>query len=71
MYSVDIKFYLTCIRLTCSFKMIVFYFTVPNSVVNPHHFDADQDSTFHTDADPDSTFRPDADPDANPDPQHQ
>ncbi len=42
------------------------------SVVDPHHFDADPDSTHHPDADPDSDFLFDADPtflpDAYPDP---
>ena len=33
------------------------------SVVDPHHADADPDSTYHPDADPDSTYHPDADPD--------
>ncbi len=46
-------------------------------VADPHHFDADQDSTYHPDADPDANpdydflfdaypglaFHPDADPD--------
>jgi hypothetical protein len=45
-------------------------------VVDPHHFDADPDSTYHPDADPDSdffyadpdpTFHPDADPEPDPD----
>jgi hypothetical protein len=42
--------------------------------VNPHHFDADPDSTYLPDADPDSDFLFDADPDptlypdADPDP---
>jgi hypothetical protein len=48
------------------------------SVVDPHHFDADPDSTDHPDADPDPnsdflfgadpdpTFHSDADPDSNP-----
>ncbi len=47
------------------------------SVVDPHHVDADPDTTYHPDADPDSdffyadpypTFHFDADPDADPDP---
>jgi hypothetical protein len=33
------------------------------SVVDPHHVDADPESTYHPDADPD-----DADPDPDPDP---
>ncbi len=46
--------------------------------MDPHHFDADPDSTyhpdagpepvdplFHFDADPDSTYHPDADPDSD------
>jgi hypothetical protein len=45
--------------------------------VDPHHVDADPDTTYHPDADPDSdffyadpypTFHFDADPDADPDP---
>jgi hypothetical protein len=46
------------------------------SVVDPHHLDADPDSTYHPDTDPDSdflfdadpdpTFHPDADPDSDP-----
>jgi hypothetical protein len=32
-------------------------------VDDPHHFDADPDSTDHPDADPDSNFLFDADPD--------
>ncbi len=46
------------------------------NVVDPHHVDADPDSTYHSDADPDSdflfdadpdpTFQPDADPDPDP-----
>ncbi len=35
--------------------------------MNPHHFDADPDSTYHPDADQDSNFLFDADPDPNPD----
>jgi hypothetical protein len=27
-----------------------------SSDVDPHHFDADQDSSYHLDADPDSDF---------------
>jgi hypothetical protein len=40
------------------------------SVVDPHHFDADPDSTYHPDAasDADPTFHPDEDPDPDPDP---
>ncbi len=44
------------------------------SVVDPHHLDAEPDSTYHPDANPDSTFHPDVDldptfhPDADPDP---
>jgi hypothetical protein len=41
--------------------------------VDPHHHDADPDSTFHPDADPDSDFLFYAKPgyyDADPDPQH-
>jgi hypothetical protein len=41
--------------------------------VDPHHVDADPDSTDHPDADPDydfadpePTFHPDADPDPDP-----
>ncbi len=34
-----------------------------DSVVYPHHFDVDPDSTYHSDADPDPTFYRDADPD--------
>ncbi len=61
--------------------------TVRASVVDPHHFDLDPDSTYHpdadpdpeiwflfdadVDADPDSTFHPDADPDPDPDPSFQ
>jgi hypothetical protein len=47
---------------------------IQSSVVDPHHVDADPDSTYHPDADPDSDFLFDADPDptfhpdANPDP---
>jgi hypothetical protein len=37
--------------------------SIPSSVVDPHHLDADQDSTDHPDADPELTFHPDADPD--------
>jgi hypothetical protein len=33
------------------------------SVVDPHHLDADPDSTYHLDADPDSDFSFDVDPD--------
>jgi len=29
-------------------------FIVPDSVADPHHFDADPDPAFHFDADPDS-----------------
>jgi hypothetical protein len=46
------------------------------SVVDPHHLDADPDSTYHPDAvpdfefsfdaDPDPIFHPDADPDLDP-----
>ncbi len=39
--------------------------------MDPHHVDADPDSTYHPDADPDLTFHPDADPDPNPDPSFQ
>jgi hypothetical protein len=39
---------------------------VTGSVVDPHHFDADPESTFHPDADPDPTFHPDADPAPDP-----
>ncbi len=53
---------------------------VETSVVDPHHVDADPDSTYHPDADPhsdfylmrmriqdpDPTFQPDADPDPDP-----
>ncbi len=44
------------------------------SVVDPHPFDADPDSTYHPDVDPDSDFLFDVDPDptfhldADPDP---
>ncbi len=31
--------------------------------MDPHHVDADPDSTYHPDADPDSTYHPEADPD--------
>jgi len=34
--------------------------------VDPHHIDADPDSTNNTDSDPDPTFQPDADPDQDP-----
>jgi hypothetical protein len=34
-------------------------------MVDPHHIDADPDSTYHPDADPDPTFHPDADPDTD------
>jgi hypothetical protein len=34
--------------------------------VDPHHVDADPDSTYHPDANPDPTFHPDADPDPDP-----
>jgi hypothetical protein len=34
--------------------------------VDPHHVDADPDSTYHPVADLDSTFHPDADPDLDP-----
>jgi hypothetical protein len=54
---------------------------LPDSVVDPHHFDADSDSTYHPDADPDPYFQIkaqspdpayhfDVDPNADPDPQH-
>jgi hypothetical protein len=51
-------------------------FTIWNliSVVDPHHLDADPDSTYHPYADPDSTYYLDAVPDsdflfdADPDP---
>ncbi len=33
--------------------------------MDPHHIDADPDSTYHPDADPDPTFHPDADPDTD------
>jgi hypothetical protein len=33
--------------------------------MDPHHVDADPDSTYHPDADPDSDFLFDADPDAD------
>jgi hypothetical protein len=33
--------------------------------MDPHHVDADPDSTSHHDADPDSDFLFDADPDAD------
>ncbi len=33
--------------------------------MEPHHVDADPDSTYHPDADPDSDFLFDADPDAD------
>jgi hypothetical protein len=36
--------------------------------VDPHHLDADPDSTDHPDAVSDSDFLLDADPDADPDP---
>ncbi len=36
------------------------------SVVDPHHVDADPDSTYHPDANLDPTFHPDADPDPDP-----
>jgi hypothetical protein len=42
---------------------------VTSSVVDPHHFDADPDSTYHPDADPDADpliFLFDADPDPLP-----
>jgi hypothetical protein len=43
--------------------------------VDPHHLDADPDSTYHPDADPnldpDPTFHPDADSDPVPDPSVQ
>jgi hypothetical protein len=45
----------------------------PASVVDPHHLDADPDSTYHPDADSDSTYQPEKtrililfDPDADP-----
>jgi hypothetical protein len=31
-------------------------FSILNSVVDPHHVDADPDSTYHPDADPDPDF---------------
>jgi hypothetical protein len=34
--------------------------------VDPHHVDADPDSTYHPDANLDPTFHPDADPDPDP-----
>jgi hypothetical protein len=34
--------------------------------MDPHHVDADPDSTYHRDADPDSTYYPDAHPDPDP-----
>jgi hypothetical protein len=37
--------------------------TSNTSVVDPHHLDAEPDSTYYPDADPDSTYHPDADPD--------
>jgi hypothetical protein len=33
--------------------------------MDPHHVDADPDSTYHADADPDSDFLFDADPDSD------
>ncbi len=42
--------------------------SIPSGVVDPHHLDADPDSTNHPDADPDQTFHPDADADPDPDP---
>jgi hypothetical protein len=36
--------------------------TVPSSVVDPHHVDADPDSTYHLDADPDFDFLFEPDP---------
>ncbi len=35
--------------------------TSDTSVVDPHHLDAEPDSTYHPDADPDPTHHPDAD----------
>jgi hypothetical protein len=37
-----------------------------SSVVDPHYFDADPDSTYHPDVDLDPNFHPDADPDPDP-----
>jgi hypothetical protein len=34
--------------------------------VDPHHVDADPDSTYHPDANLDPTLHPDADPDPDP-----
>ncbi len=32
--------------------------------MDPHHVEADPDSTYHRDADPDATYHRDADPDS-------
>jgi hypothetical protein len=50
--------------------------SIVTSVVDPHHIDANPDSTYHPDADPNSdflfdadpgpTFHPNADPDPDP-----
>jgi hypothetical protein len=37
-------------------------YTASSSVVDPHHFDADPDSTYHPNADSYSDFLLDADP---------
>ncbi len=37
------------------------------SVVDPHHVDADPDSTYHPDADPTFFFNANPDPNLNPD----
>ncbi len=34
-----------------------------SGVLDPHHFDANSDTSFHTDADADPTFNFDVDPD--------
>jgi hypothetical protein len=76
------KFRISGPRLNC-FKMLIWVrirnsknmVVLKCSVVDPHHLDADPDSTYHSDANPDSEFffadpdlifHPDEDPDPDP-----